>query len=224
MLLARSGYRVLLVDKATFPSDTMSTHLVHPPGGGRARPVGHPRSARGHRTARRSRRYSFDFGPVTIPGSPRPADGAAQAYWPPADRARRAARRGRRRGGRRAARGLHGRGDPGRRRTGDGHPRPRQGRRDGHRASSGGGGSGRQALAGGKDRAARALQRDATARARLLRVLERAAGGRLRDLHPRRRRPRLGGAADPRRPHLRGPGLAAVRSSRPTARTSRAPT
>src|SRR5712675_1991721 len=26
MLLARSGYRVLLVDKATFPSDTMSTH------------------------------------------------------------------------------------------------------------------------------------------------------------------------------------------------------
>ena len=32
MLLARNGYRVLLVDKATFPSDTMSTHLVHPPG------------------------------------------------------------------------------------------------------------------------------------------------------------------------------------------------
>ena len=31
MLLARKGYRVLLVDKATFPSDTMSTHLVHPP-------------------------------------------------------------------------------------------------------------------------------------------------------------------------------------------------
>ncbi len=32
MLLAREGYRVLLLDKATFPSDTMSTHLVHPPG------------------------------------------------------------------------------------------------------------------------------------------------------------------------------------------------
>ena len=31
MLLARAGYRVLLVDKATFPSDTMSTHLAHPP-------------------------------------------------------------------------------------------------------------------------------------------------------------------------------------------------
>ena len=32
MLLARKGYRVLLVDRATFPSDTMSTHFVHPPG------------------------------------------------------------------------------------------------------------------------------------------------------------------------------------------------
>jgi 2-polyprenyl-6-methoxyphenol hydroxylase-like FAD-dependent oxidoreductase len=32
MLLARAGHRVLLVDKATFPSDTMSTHFVRPPG------------------------------------------------------------------------------------------------------------------------------------------------------------------------------------------------
>jgi 2-polyprenyl-6-methoxyphenol hydroxylase-like FAD-dependent oxidoreductase len=30
MLLARQGYRVLLVDRATFPSDTVSTHVVHP--------------------------------------------------------------------------------------------------------------------------------------------------------------------------------------------------
>ena len=27
MLLARTGYPVLLVDRATFPSDTMSTHV-----------------------------------------------------------------------------------------------------------------------------------------------------------------------------------------------------
>ena len=81
MLLARKGYRVLLVDKATFPSDTMSTHMVHPPGvaalarwgildrleAGNCPPVG---------------RYSFDFGPVTIAGSPRPADGAAEGYGP----------------------------------------------------------------------------------------------------------------------------------------------
>ena len=32
MLLAREGYKVLLVDRATFPSDTISTHLIHPPG------------------------------------------------------------------------------------------------------------------------------------------------------------------------------------------------
>ncbi len=30
MLLARKGYRVLLLDRASFPSDTMSTHVVHP--------------------------------------------------------------------------------------------------------------------------------------------------------------------------------------------------
>ena len=32
LLLARQGVRVLLVDRATFPSDTVSTHLLHPPG------------------------------------------------------------------------------------------------------------------------------------------------------------------------------------------------
>jgi flavin-dependent dehydrogenase len=40
MLLARKGYWVLAVDRATFPSDTVSTHLLQPlawrpwPGGG----------------------------------------------------------------------------------------------------------------------------------------------------------------------------------------------
>jgi 2-polyprenyl-6-methoxyphenol hydroxylase-like FAD-dependent oxidoreductase len=32
MLLARKGYRVLMVDKATFPSDTLSTHIIWPHG------------------------------------------------------------------------------------------------------------------------------------------------------------------------------------------------
>jgi len=32
MLLARKGYRVLLVDRDTFPSDIMSTHYIHLPG------------------------------------------------------------------------------------------------------------------------------------------------------------------------------------------------
>src|SRR5258707_7377422 len=32
MLLARRGYRVLLLDKAAFPSDTLSTHQIQLPG------------------------------------------------------------------------------------------------------------------------------------------------------------------------------------------------
>ena len=32
MLLARAGYRVLLLDRTAFPSDTLSTHLIHQPG------------------------------------------------------------------------------------------------------------------------------------------------------------------------------------------------
>jgi 2-polyprenyl-6-methoxyphenol hydroxylase-like FAD-dependent oxidoreductase len=81
MLLARNGYRVLLVDKARFPSDTISTHFIHPPGVAalarwgileRLKATGCPPVAR----------YSFDFGPVTIAGSPRPANGAASGYCP----------------------------------------------------------------------------------------------------------------------------------------------
>lgn len=37
MLLARQGYRVLVVDKATFPSDTPSTHFLHTPAVARLR-------------------------------------------------------------------------------------------------------------------------------------------------------------------------------------------
>src|SRR5688572_32850523 len=32
MLMAHNTYKVLVVDRATFPSDTISTHLIHPPG------------------------------------------------------------------------------------------------------------------------------------------------------------------------------------------------
>lgn len=32
MLLARKGYRLLLVDRTTFPSDTISTRLLWPHG------------------------------------------------------------------------------------------------------------------------------------------------------------------------------------------------
>ncbi|GAA1842825.1 NAD(P)/FAD-dependent oxidoreductase [Asanoa iriomotensis] len=80
MLLARQGHRVLLVDRATFPSDTVSTHVIHPPGVAALRrwglldqvvatgcpPVG---------------RYSFDLGPLALAGAPGSPD-EPYAYAP----------------------------------------------------------------------------------------------------------------------------------------------
>jgi flavin-dependent dehydrogenase len=40
MLLARAGHRVLLVDRASFPSDTISSHYIHPAAIARARDWG----------------------------------------------------------------------------------------------------------------------------------------------------------------------------------------
>jgi flavin-dependent dehydrogenase len=81
MLLARRGYRVLLVDKATFPSDTMSTHVLHPPAVAALARWGILERLEAT-SCPPIKRYSFDFGLVTIAGSPRPADGAANAYGP----------------------------------------------------------------------------------------------------------------------------------------------
>jgi flavin-dependent dehydrogenase len=80
MLLARSGHRVLLVDRAEFPSDTISTHLIHPPGIAalerwglldRVLATGAPPIDT----------YSFDFGPFTISGAPG-TPGTPAAYSP----------------------------------------------------------------------------------------------------------------------------------------------
>ena len=69
MLLARKGYRVLLVDRATFPSDTLSTHIVHP--------LGISALANWGLLDRLAATecppidtYAFDFGAVTIAGAP----------------------------------------------------------------------------------------------------------------------------------------------------------
>jgi 2-polyprenyl-6-methoxyphenol hydroxylase-like FAD-dependent oxidoreductase len=81
MLLARAGHRVLLVDRATFPSDTMSTHMVHPPGVAALERWGLlARLEASGCPAIES--YSFDFGPFTIAGPPRPVDGVARGYCP----------------------------------------------------------------------------------------------------------------------------------------------
>jgi flavin-dependent dehydrogenase len=79
MLLARAGHRVLLVDKTTFPSDTMSTHVVHPPGVAALERWG-LLDALEDSGCPPLERYAFDFGPVSVAGSPRPIDGVARAY------------------------------------------------------------------------------------------------------------------------------------------------
>jgi flavin-dependent dehydrogenase len=81
MLLARKGYRVLVVDRATFPSDTMSTHFIHPPGVAALERWGLLEQVRASGCPPVTN-YSFDFGPFKLSGSPRPFDGMAQAYGP----------------------------------------------------------------------------------------------------------------------------------------------
>ncbi|MGE3799304.1 MAG: NAD(P)/FAD-dependent oxidoreductase [Thermomicrobiales bacterium] len=81
MLLAQRGYRVLLVDKATFPSDTMSTHYIHQTGTSRLAtwglldeviatgvpPIGE---------------MSLDFGPVVLRGTAPAYEGERRAIAP----------------------------------------------------------------------------------------------------------------------------------------------
>src|SRR5262245_53018544 len=70
MLLARKGYRVLAVDRATFPSDTISTHLIHPPGMERLRRWGLDQRVI-ETNCPPITRYKFDFGPFAIACDPR---------------------------------------------------------------------------------------------------------------------------------------------------------
>jgi flavin-dependent dehydrogenase len=81
MLLARSGHRVLLVDRATFPSDTLSTHIIHAPGIAALKRWGLLDAVVGSGCPP-IERYSFDFGAFTIDGMPRPHEGIARAYAP----------------------------------------------------------------------------------------------------------------------------------------------
>src|SRR5262245_11911300 len=72
MLLARKGYRVLLVDQATFPSDTMSTHHIHRAGVARLRRWGLIAPLLRTDTPRIGQ-WTFDLGPFALTGNPVPA-------------------------------------------------------------------------------------------------------------------------------------------------------
>src|ERR1051325_5007401 len=81
MLLARKGHRGLLVDRAGFPSDTLSTHYIHQPGIARLGRWGllERLVATG---CPPSRRLVFDVGAFALAGAPPPSDGVAEGYAP----------------------------------------------------------------------------------------------------------------------------------------------
>lgn len=81
MLLARRGYRVLLVDRASFPSDTLSTLLIHPAGIAALQRWGllDAVTASGCPPIET---YAFDPGPFTLTGRPLAHDGIRTAYAP----------------------------------------------------------------------------------------------------------------------------------------------
>src|SRR6185437_7051583 len=81
LLLARKGYRVLGIDRAHFPSDTLSTHFLPPRTThflecwgllGRLAATGCPRIDR----------VTMHFGPVVLRGRPDAVDGTAAMYCP----------------------------------------------------------------------------------------------------------------------------------------------
>lgn len=81
MLLARRGYRVLLTDKAAFPSDTMSSHFIHAPGiamlkrWGLLDKIVESNCPPVHN-------YCLDIGSFSLTGYPPAVDGIATSYAP----------------------------------------------------------------------------------------------------------------------------------------------
>ena len=74
LLLARAGHRVLVVDKATFPSDTLSTLVVMPAGVAALDRWGILDEI-ADSGAPPIERFTFDFGPVVLSGRPRGPEG-----------------------------------------------------------------------------------------------------------------------------------------------------
>jgi flavin-dependent dehydrogenase len=81
MLLARKGYRVLLVDRAEFPSDTLSVHYIHQPGAASLQQWGLLDAVK-RSNCPPVRTQRFDVGPFALVGAPPPADGVADGYAP----------------------------------------------------------------------------------------------------------------------------------------------
>ena len=81
MLLARKGYKVLVVDRAAFPSDTVSTHHIHQPGVARLKRWGLLERIKASNCPPTTR-MKFDIGPFALVGAPPEIDGNREAYAP----------------------------------------------------------------------------------------------------------------------------------------------
>lgn len=81
MLLARKGYRVLLVDKASFPSDVVNGYYVQQHGGARLQRWGVLDKLRASNCPP-VLTFTFDFGAVTLTGSPPPVGDIVEGYAP----------------------------------------------------------------------------------------------------------------------------------------------
>src|SRR5215470_6927963 len=81
MLLARKGYKVLVVDRATFPSDTLSTHQVQIVGGVRLRRWGLLERVRASNCPP-AHTASFDIGPFALHGTNPALEGVDALYSP----------------------------------------------------------------------------------------------------------------------------------------------
>jgi flavin-dependent dehydrogenase len=82
MLLARLGYRVLLTDRSTFPSDILSTHYIHASGVARLKRWGLLETLKASNCPPITKGL-VDFGPLIFEGwCPPTADGVREAYAP----------------------------------------------------------------------------------------------------------------------------------------------
>jgi flavin-dependent dehydrogenase len=81
MLLARAGHRVALVDRTSFPSDTMSTHFLWQRGAARLHAWG-LLDALQERGCVPIRAITFDVGPVRLCGTGPPVGGVSDTYCP----------------------------------------------------------------------------------------------------------------------------------------------
>ena len=81
MLLARRGYRVLLLDRARFPSDTVSTHYIHQPGVAHLKEWGLLDQVRATGCPP-IEEVGWDIEGITFSGHPPAPDGVAEAFGP----------------------------------------------------------------------------------------------------------------------------------------------